>query len=375
MARKFLYAMAVLIALVFAGRLALTFYGANLMGLALVPRHGFEARPPLAPTAYADPALWLSRPGLAQDPARLRPAGLATSEAPLPAAVFFIHPTSYMSAAHWNAPAGANQADSQESDRLARMLVRAMASAFNASPDLWAPRYRQATFGAFLADRPERTAALDLAYGDVRQAFHAFLAAIAPGQPIVLVGDSQGALHLKRLLRDEVAGKPLARRIAAAYVVGWPVSLAHDLPAMGLPACTAPAQSRCVMSWLSYAEPADPKLTLAAYGRFPALDGKLPGGSPFLCSNPLTGGTSGMAPASRNRGTLVPDAAMEGGKLVPGMVPARCAPDGFLLIGPPPDMGQYVLPGNNYHVYDMLLFWANLRADAAARVAAWKPAA
>jgi len=54
-------------------------------------------------------------------------------------------------------------------------------------------------------------------------------------------------------------------------------------------------------------------------------------------------------------------------------VPARCAQSGFLLIGPPPVMGPYVLPGNNYHVYDKLLFWANLRADVAARVAAWKP--
>jgi hypothetical protein len=32
-----------------------------------------------------------------------------------------------------------------------------------------------------------------------------------------------------------------------------------------------------------------------------------------------------------------------------------------------------VLPGGNYHVYDMVLFWANLREDSARRVAAWKP--
>jgi hypothetical protein len=28
------------------------------------------------------------------------------------------------------------------------------------------------------------------------------------------------------------------------------------------------------------------------------------------------------------------------------------------------DMGPYVLPGNNYHVYDYPLFWSNVRADA-----------
>jgi len=365
MVRKFLYAIAIIIVMVFAGRLALTFYGEDLMGMALVPRKGFEAQPPLAARSYADPAMWYSRPGAADDPARLRPIGLAPAEAPLPAAVFFIHPTSYLAPNHWNAPDG-----DAEAGRMARLLVRGMASAFNASTQLWAPKYRQATFGAFLADRPERTRALDLAYGDVREAFRAFEADIPAGQPIVLVGHSQGALHLKRLLRDEVAGKPLARRIAAAYVIGWPVSLAHDLPAMGLPACTAAGQPGCVISWLSYAEPADPRLTLTAYARFSALDGRSPGGSPFLCSNPLTGGTGGSAPASANRGTLVPDATMSGGMLVPATVPARCAANGFLLIGSPPAMGPYVLPGNNYHVYDLLLFWANLRADVAARVAA-----
>jgi hypothetical protein len=34
-------------------------------------------------------------------------------------------------------------------------------------------------------------------------------------------------------------------------------------------------------------------------------------------------------------------------------------------------MGPYVLPGNNYHLYDITLFWSNLRADFARRVAAF----
>ena len=75
-----------------------------------------------------------------------------------------------------------------------------------------------------------------------------------------------------------------------------------------------------------------------------------------------------------NRGTLVPGKTEGTGTLTPGMVPARCGPDQFLLIGPPPEMGDYVLPGNNYHVYDIPLFWANLRANVADRVAAWRAA-
>ena len=372
MARRFLYAVAFLIAVFFAGRVAITFWSADLARIALVPSQGFEPQPALDAGAYADPAMWFSRPGLRDDPARFRPAGLAEAAAPLGAAVFFVPPTSYLDRSHWNAPLR-----DPEADRLARQMLRGMASAFNASPAVWAPRYRQATFGAFLTDRADRTRALDLAYADVRQAFAAFLAAVPADQPIVLAGHSQGALHLKRLLRDEVAGKPPSRRVVAAYVIGWPVSLAHDLPRMGLPACTGPDQAGCVASWLSYAEPADPATTIEAYGRFPALDGQTPQGTPFLCTNPLTGTIGAAAPASLNQGTLVPDkgastATAASATLRPGGVPARCGPDHILLIGPPPELGDAVLPGNNYHVYDIPLFWANLRGDVARRLAIWQ---
>jgi len=370
MVRKFLYAIAALTVLFLGARLAVTFWSGDLAGYALVPRGEFKRPAPLAGNAYADPGLWLARPGPgAGDPARFRPSGMPASEPPLPAAVFFIHPTSYFDRTHWNAPLADPQAD-----RFAATMIRGMASAFNASGEIWAPRYRQATMGTFLADNPDRLAALDLAYDDVRQAFRAFLAATPSDRPIVLAGHSQGALLLKRLLRDEVAGKPLAGRIGAAYVVGWPVSLRHDLPMMGLPACVRPAQAGCVAGWLTFAEPADTKLTLRSYGRFPALDGKLPAGTPFLCTNPLTGTRDSAAPAAANRGTLVPDATMTSARLLPGAVPARCGPDNFLLIGAPPAMGPYVLPGNNYHIYDIPLFWANIRTDVAARVAAWEAA-
>jgi hypothetical protein len=69
-----------------------------------------------------------------------------------------------------------------------------------------------------------------------------------------------------------------------------------------------------------------------------------------------------------NLGTLKPDAEMKAGELIPGAVPARCDQRGFLLIGDPPELGPYVLPGNNYHVYDIPLFWANVRADALWRI-------
>ena len=249
-----------------------------------------------------------------------------------------------------------------------------MASPFNSASEIWAPRYRQATFGAFLTDSPEARQAIEAAYRDVRQAFRFFLDSVDPATPIVLAGHSQGALHLLRLLREDIAGTPLEKRLAAVYVVGWPVSVEHDLPALGPPACATPGQAGCVMSWSSYAEPADPSELLEYYSSSRGIDGELRGESEILCTNPLTGGVGGEAPASANLGTLVPDADLASGELVPGAVPARCGDRGLLYIGDPPKMGNAVLPGNNYHVYDIPLFWQNVHEDVARRVAAWKPA-
>jgi hypothetical protein len=370
MARKFLYIVAFCIVLVIAGGLALSFWARELTEIAMVPRAEFVKQAPLADNAYADPHNWISRPGMGRsNPAQWLPDDFTETAPPSTTAVFFVHPTSFFEASAWNAPL-----DHAASRARAELFVRGMASPFNRSVNLWVPRYRQAAIGAFLAEGPEAAGALDIAYGDVANAFEFFLTTIGPDTPIVLAGHSQGALHLRRLLKERIAGTGLADRIAAAYVVGWPLSIANDLPEMGLPACATPAQPGCIMSWSSYAEPADPSQILEAYEASIGLNGQHNAGAEILCSNPLTGGIGGSAPAEANLGTLVPNETFTNGRLVPDAVPARCDPPGILLIGSPPELGNAVLPGNNYHVYDIPLFWANLRADVAARTAAWREA-
>jgi hypothetical protein len=93
-------------------------------------------------------------------------------------------------------------------------------------------------------------------------------------------------------------------------------------------------------------------------------------GTRMLCVNPLTGNAGDAAPAAANLGTLIPNEEFTDAEFRRAAVPARCDVRGFLLIGEnPPEFGQYVLPGNNYHVFDYSLFWANIRADAEARLA------
>ena len=372
MARKFLYIVAGLTVLVILTMLALRMWSQELTEMAFVPDAEFTQKPAIETHGYANPDMWISRPGLgSQDPSRWLPREMEPSSTPLGAAVFFVHPSSYFEKSNWNAPVG----DTPSRD-MAALLVQGMASAFNESADIWAPRYRQATFGAFMTSKPEGHQALDLAYDDVQQAFDQFSKTIDKDRPIVLAGHSQGAFHLRRLIRDRIMGTPLQRRIAAAYIIGWPVSKRHDLPAMGLPACATPDQPGCIASWLAVAEPAETEMLLRAYKRQKGLDGMPVGNSAFVCTNPLTGGEGGEAPASDNLGTLVPLIGERSGFLTAGKIGARCRDDGFLSIGPPPDLdlGPYVLPGNNYHLFDMPLFWANLRRDAANRVAAWNAA-
>ncbi|MGB3795635.1 MAG: DUF3089 domain-containing protein, partial [Alteraurantiacibacter sp.] len=312
------------------------------------------------------------------DPARWQPAdsddsanGAADTEAQdtPPFAVFFIHPTSFLDNDAWNAPL-----EDEESQNRARLMVRGMASAFNRASEIWVPRYRQATYGAFLTDAPEAGRALDAAYTDVEAAFDFFIDSVPEDMPIVLAGHSQGGYHVIRLLTERVKGTPMMSRVAVAYPVGMPISIETDLPALGLPACATAQQAGCVASWASFAEPADPGQYLRLYNDTPGIDGQSRADTPILCVNPVTGTLNGEADASANLGTLVPEDDLANGVLTTGSVPARCDPDtGILLIGNPPELGQYVLPGNNYHVYDIPLFWRNLQQDVVSRVRQWQP--
>jgi Protein of unknown function (DUF3089) len=365
-ARKFLYIIAVLVFLAIAAAFTYRMFGTQLMRAAFVPNSEFSKPVPQLANAYSDPKRWVARPDKPGNPSAWLPKGVEPGSVGR-AAVFFIHPTSYISyskKADWNAAF-----DDSETNARTDIFVRGQASVFSAAGDIWAPRYRQANFAAFLTEKPEGHMALDAAYDDVATAFDAFVAGIDSKRPIILAGHSQGALHLTTLLRRKIARTPLAKRIVAAYVIGWPVSATTDLAALGLPACQTPDQSGCLLSWQSFADPADPDMVTQAYESTTGFDGHPREGTPMVCTNPLTGANGGTAPMQANLGTLRNKADFSDGELVKAAVPAKCDARGFLMIGDPPEMGPYVLPGNNYHVYDYSLFWANIRADAVRRLA------
>lgn len=371
LARRFLWVIAILVILVIVGLIGYWLFGVQIMRAALAPTVPFSAQAAGPAPDYASPASWASHPTRKDNPARWTPDGY--TPAPRPAiGVFFIPPTSAFDRDRWNAGLTGSDADTRADEQRDKFL-RFQASPFNGLGEIWAPRYRQAVFGVFLTDKPDAQKALDLAYADVAQAFDAFLAAQPSDRPLVLAGHSQGSLHLMRLLHEKVAGTPTAARIIAVYMPGWPVSVEADLPALGLPPCASEEMTGCLMAWQSFADPMDIKPIRETFDAGPGLTGKPRKGSGMLCTNPLSGDTGGRpVSASRNLGSLVPNADFSGGNLVAGGLGAQCLPTGVLSIGAPPaEFTAFILPGNNFHVYDIPLFWANLRADMERRAAAY----
>ena len=355
----------ILTLIVVAGAFAIFQWGGNVLLKEATPKGHFEAAQAGGGPDYAQASSWVARPGMADDPAQWLPDGVTQTKSGN-AAVFYIHPTTYLESDRWNAPLDAAGGTAFRTN----LFVQSQASVFSGAGDIWAPDYRQAAYGSFLLDTKDAEQALDFAYRDVAAAFDQFVKE-AGDRPIILAGHSQGALHLERLLREKIAGKPIAKRIVAAYVVGWPIDVTSDLPALGLPACTAPGESGCILSWLTFGEPANPDIIVDEWAHTTGLTGGKRDRKQVLCVNPLTGTENGTAPPQANPGTLVPTADLRSATLDAQAVGARCD-DGLLIAtGRLPPLGPYVLPGNNYHVYDYALFWGAIRRDAERRLAGW----
>ncbi len=372
LARRFLWVIAILIMLVIAGLIGYWLFGIQIMRAALTPREAYSVTTAGPAADYNKPGSWSAHPALKSDPSRWTPEGFRAAPTPA-AAVFYIQPTSFFDRKRWNGPIADADMNTQ-GDK----FLRLQASLFNGAAQVWAPKYRQATFGTFLTtDTATANRALDLAYADVVTAFEAFIAAQPADKPIILAGHSQGSLHLYRLIKDRIAGTPLMARIVAVYAPGWPLSVEADLPALGLPACTDPEQTGCILSWQSFAEPADIGPIRETFDAAPGLTGKPRRGTQMLCTNPLSGQTNARTiDKAENLGSLVPNADFTGGTLTPKGLGAQCMPDGRLSIGEAPaEFTAFILPGNNFHVYDYPLYWANLRADAERRLSAYPGAA
>ncbi|MCF4167231.1 DUF3089 domain-containing protein [Zavarzinia compransoris] len=345
-----------------------------LLSFMVTPSGRFDAaHVPPAPD-YDDPDAWLALPDRA-DSADLVPKGAVPGDnqdhAPVDA--FYVHPTTYVDAAGWNAPF-----DDPDAGRLAGELGQA--AVFNGCCRVYGPRYRQATLAAFQDEsREDGRKALGVAYDDVLAAFRHYLAHWGGDRPFILVAHSQGTLHLQRLLAEVVApDADLRRRLVAAYAVGYPLPVElFDGVLAPLRPCRAPGATGCVLAWSSFARDGAPDFYRHRAEIWdPKRDtGFAPvAGRPILCVNPVSFTMDeAEIPREANRGGTV--RSMVTGELEPlstALVDTRCH-DGILRISEPEPyvFRAILLPGGDYHVYDYALFWQDIRLDAIARVNAY----
>ena len=144
------------------------------------PEHGFDAGQVPSPPVYSDDAFWAALPGK-EDPSDSVPENAPEYREDTGVAVFFIHPTSYIKKDNWNQPLD----DSDANWIVDHRVLRHQASVFSGCCEVYAPRYRQATFFSFLDQDGHGEMALEVAYTDVSRAFDDFLRRIG-NAPFIL---------------------------------------------------------------------------------------------------------------------------------------------------------------------------------------------
>ena len=87
---------------------------------------------------------------------------------------------------------------------------------------------------------------------------------------------------------------------------------------MGRRACTHPEETGCVLSWLTFAEPANPDLILDSWTGSRGPTGVRRLRRDMVCVNPITGTRNGAAPPAANPGSLLPSPNLSAASLVSG---------------------------------------------------------
>ena len=172
-------------------------------------------------------------------------------------------------------------------------IAQYQANRFSQACQVYAPVYRQQTLGGLALGGSAES--LQLAYGDVVEAWREYLDRHNRGRGVVLIGHSQGTRMLRRLLREEIDPQREVRSLlVSALLLGGNVTVRKDQLAGGdfqqVPACVAPGQIGCVIAFSTFNEPPPSN---SRYGRPPAEDTSgfgFPTGPEFsiLCTNPAS---------------------------------------------------------------------------------------
>ncbi len=295
----------------FIGVLALSAIAVSAIGLSAVAQT--PGRAPAVPAEpvlhadFADNANWLCLPGRQDactvnlDTSIVAPGGTTTIERYVPAAnpaidCFYIYPTVS------NDPFSTSDLVPGPEERA---VIERQFARFGAVCRQFAPMYRQTTLVQLNAGQtpgatpPPRRGAAGQSAADIDDAWNYYMTHYNNGRGVVILGHSQGAGQVSRLVRAFVDGKSIQRQLVSVMVIGGSVNVPKGKDVGGtftaIPACRSKSQIGCVISYGSFRDTVPPNATGQAVGAG-ASDG--PNGTQGLCVDPaqLVAGKPGPAP-------------------------------------------------------------------------------
>lgn len=330
------------------------------------------------PMDYAQADAWLALPGKMSVASRLPTgSGFADLQDVARADVFYIHPTTSVSRKDvLNTPI-----DDPEVLRMDAVMLMTQATPFNGVARVYAPRYRQAALHTYFLSEDEQQVSSNLAYADVKAAFEYYVAHHNRGRPFFLIGHSQGANHAQRLLSEVIQGQPIQHRMVAAYLPGIPLpqSVFRD-DLRQIPPCHRPAQTGCAAVWGTFGlGGGDDLLQWSDVVHWDAARQRWASrrGAAMENINPVSWSKQHpRTPAKAHRGGTPFGKGMTTfyANPLPQLVSVSDE-HGYAFVSPflPKalfdDMG--IFGGENYHVFDISLFWLDLRENARLRLNAF----
>lgn len=290
------------------------------------------------PVDYSDPSSWLCLPGRGDSceadasVTLVAPDGSlevtpAVTDAEAAIDCFYVYPTvSDDAAANSDIAPGPGELNAASNQ----------AAPFSQACRVYAPMYRQVTLAALrtmLAGGASMTNR-DMAYIDVRAAWRAYLDTHNDGRGVVLIGHSQGAGLLARLIASEIAPSEQRELVVSALLIGANLSQPQARPGQDeLPICDSAGATGCLIAYGSYRADRPPGAD--------AIFGALPDGEEAACVNPARlDGSNGALDARLPVGqafetALAPPAWAEGAPEIetplvglPGMLSAECVSSG-----------------------------------------------
>jgi len=244
----------------------------------------------------------------------------------------------------------------------------------------FAPLYRSATLAAIprAIAGEDLTATFDLAFEDVRAAWRHYLEHRNQGRPFVLIGHSQGTIHLTRLITEEIEASEAAGRMLSAMLIGYNVEIPQGQLVGGsfqrTPLCTEAGQTGCIITYVSFRADSPPP-PVSVFGRTPRP------GFTVACTNPavLSGGAAALdsywsTTAPPLPGAPAIDWSPSGPPPTPylrteGLASAQCVHDGqmgYLAVtvnADPADARTDVIPGDIYFQGTRVPGWGLHLAD------------